>query len=65
VEATRTIRNAEDMQSVADIPIIALTAYAMPGDKERFLECGMDSYLAKPVNLDTLLNVLTDLSVNN
>jgi len=65
VEATRAIRNAEDLQAVAHIPIIALTAYAMPGDRERFLESGMDGYLAKPVNLDTLLDVLADLSVKN
>lgn len=37
-----------------NIPIIALTAYAMKGDKERILEAGCDGYIAKPINTRTL-----------
>ena len=41
-----------------NIPLIALTAYAMSGDKERFLQAGMDDYIAKPVDREELLRVL-------
>lgn len=50
--ATRLIRSMEHGRST--IPIIALTAHAMKGDVERFLACGMDAYLAKPVDYETL-----------
>ena len=41
-----------------DVPMIALTAYAMPEDRERFLEAGFDEYLAKPFTRDELYEVL-------
>jgi len=63
LEATRRIRAAKDCERVRDIPIIALTAYAMAGDEERCLAAGMTGYLAKPVDikeLETLLHEMTD-----
>jgi len=48
VEALRRIR---DNEHAAAIPVIALTAQAMHGDRERFLEAGFDGYISKPVNV--------------
>ena len=53
-EATRRIRDFKP-----DLPIIALTAYAMMGEKERSLDSGCNEYLSKPVSPKELLNVVT------
>jgi PAS domain S-box-containing protein len=57
IQATAEIRQAEAV-SGGHIPIIALTAYAMSGDKDRFLKAGMDGYLAKPITVDQLRELL-------
>ncbi|MEI8311086.1 MAG: response regulator, partial [Verrucomicrobiota bacterium] len=55
LEATRRIRAIE---SGARVPIIALTANVMPGDRERCLASGMDEFLTKPFNLRELSDML-------
>ena len=54
VEATRRIRSSEAGEDKKHVPIIAMTAYAMPGDQQRILEAGMDSYMSKPVDFKVL-----------
>ncbi len=57
IEATLHIREHEKVTG-AHIPIIAVTAYAMVGDKEKFLVAGMDEYIPKPINVNQLNEIL-------
>ncbi|MFW6323442.1 MAG: MASE3 domain-containing protein [Desulfovibrionales bacterium] len=56
LEATRSIRSG--VKGKESIPIIALTAYAMKGDKEKFLSQGMDGYVTKPVDFQELARMI-------
>jgi PAS domain S-box-containing protein len=58
LEATRRLRATPGFDTV---PIIALTAFAMPGDRERCLEAGANEYMAKPVHLRKLHEMISDL----
>ena len=55
VEALARLRADE---RTASIPVLALTAQAMHGDRERFLEAGFDGYLSKPVDVVELLRTI-------
>jgi CheY-like chemotaxis protein len=58
-EATRAIRDPASGVIDSRVPIIAMTAYAMKGDKERCLDSGMDDYVSKPINPKELLQKIT------
>ena len=60
-EATAAIRAGEQRTPVHQ-PIIAMTAHAMKGDRERCLEAGMDGYVSKPLQISELLAVLDNLA---
>ncbi|MFO7987760.1 MAG: response regulator, partial [Desulfatiglandaceae bacterium] len=47
--------------SIKRIPIVAMTAHAMEGDRERCLEAGMDDYVSKPVKAEVLYRVIENL----
>jgi signal transduction histidine kinase/CheY-like chemotaxis protein len=60
-EATEQIRDRERRSGRARIPVIALTALAMTGDREKCLQAGMDAYLTKPINARELFGTLTQI----
>ncbi|WP_411679931.1 PAS domain S-box protein [Clostridium thailandense] len=57
LDATKIIRDRES-KTGNHTPIIAMTAYAMTGDKEKFLSSGMDDYIAKPINFQSLYDLI-------
>jgi len=58
LEVTRKLKNT---QAFSHIPIIALTAYAMKGDKEKAIDAGCDAYLPKPINTRELPGVIAKM----
>ena len=61
VEATRAIRVAEGERGQGHTPVIALTAYALAGDREKFLAQGLDDHVGKPVQMEELKKVLAEV----
>jgi two-component system, cell cycle response regulator DivK len=57
LEALRRLRQDE---LTASIPVLAVTAQAMSGDRERFLEAGFDGYLSKPIDVAELIQVVQE-----
>jgi len=58
MDGLTVIRAMKADQRTARIPILALTAHAMRGDKDRFLEAGCDGYISKPIDVKTFLSAI-------
>jgi len=56
-----TVRKIRENPGLSGLPVLAVTAYAMQGDKERILSCGFDGYLSKPINPTLLFQELERL----
>jgi CheY-like chemotaxis protein len=61
-EATRKLRSEPEFKYT---PIVALTALAMPSDRERCLAAGMDEYISKPINLKALVRIIQSCLFNS
>jgi signal transduction histidine kinase/DNA-binding response OmpR family regulator/HPt (histidine-containing phosphotransfer) domain-containing protein len=58
LDGVETVKAIRAQEHLASLPVIAMTAHAMLGDRERFLDCGMSDYIAKPIDEEQLLAVL-------
>ncbi len=63
IEATKIIRAAENLNMAPQIPILALTAHAMHGDREKFIRAGMDDYLTKPLKKDVVIAKIEEMAM--
>lgn len=58
IDGYQAISEIKKNERIKHIPIVAVTAQAMYGDKEKCLEAGADAYISKPINIDSLLKTL-------
>jgi two-component system, cell cycle response regulator DivK len=59
IDGMQALRRLRSNPATADIPVIAVTAFAMQADRERFLAAGFDGYLSKPIDVGELLEALS------
>jgi CheY-like chemotaxis protein len=55
IDGLSVVHEMKSDSRISSIPILALTAHAMRGDKDRFLEAGCDGYISKPIDVKTFL----------
>jgi len=59
------LKKFKELDTIKDIPVYAVTAYAMPGDARRFINIGFDKYFPKPVDFDDLLSAISNVKNQN
>ncbi len=64
MDGCELLQRFKKLDLLNNIPVFAVTAYAMPGDKQRFINIGFDNYFSKPVNFDKLLDVISSIRNN-
>ena len=65
VDGLEMTRKIKSNPKTADIPIVAVTAYAMKGDRERILEAGCDGYISKPIDTRRLALLAAEILKNS
>lgn len=64
MDGCELLQRLRKLDILKNIPVFAVTAYAMPGDKQRFINVGFDNYFSKPVNFDQLLSVISKIGTS-
>ena len=64
MDGYQAIQEIRENNELKNIPIIAVTAQAMVGDKERILKAGAEAYVSKPIDIDILMKVLNNFNVD-
>ncbi|MDY8138327.1 response regulator [Aquimarina sp. 2201CG5-10] len=62
MDGCELLKRFRKLDILKDIPVYAVTAYAMPGDEKRFINLGFDKYFSKPVNFNKLKNAIAKIN---
>ena len=62
MDGYETIQQIREDENLMDLPIVAVTAQAMLGDRERILKAGASQYVSKPIDIDILMEVLNNFN---
>ena len=60
IEASALVRKSQGLKTPSTVPIIAMTAHALKGQKEQFLAAGFDGYIGKPIDSEHLLHMVCE-----
>ncbi|MHA7059401.1 response regulator [Aquimarina sp. M1] len=64
MDGCELLKRFKKIDGLKNIPIYAVTAYAMPGDPQKFIKVGFDKYFSKPVNFEKLLSAISKVKTN-